>query len=78
MSNIYQIKKGKSIKRIVDHIHETIHMAKTSRPTAAFHAGTPVTSEPRVSPSVTEEGVILLCLPPPTSHFLQSQDSSDT
>lgn len=78
MSNIYQIKKRKSIKWILDHSHETIHGAKTSRPTAAVHAGTPVTPESRVSPSVTEEGGILLCLPPPTSHILQSQDSSDT
>lgn len=53
MSNIYQIKKRKSIKWILDHGHATIHGAKTSRPTAAFHAGTPVTPESRV---VTEEG----------------------
>lgn len=53
MSNIYQIKKRKSIKWILDHSHETIHGAKTSRPTAAVHAGTPVTPESRV---VTEEG----------------------
>lgn len=78
MSNIYQIKKRKSIKWILDHGHATIHGAKTSRPTAAVHAGTPVTPESRVSPSVTEEGGILLSLPPPTSHILQSQDSLDT